>query len=201
MIARLTGTVEEKGDEGLVVDVQGVGYQVHMSLLALARAPREGEPVKLRVQTVVREDAFELFGFLDEGEERLFELLTSVSRVGPRMAIGVLGGIDAAELAEALAQGNVARLKGIKGVGKTTAERLVVELKSKVAGLSLGGARGAVPNVERPAGIASDLVSALCNLGYKPAQAERLAQVAQTQLGERAPIEALLKEALKAART
>ena len=202
MIARLSGVVEEKGEEALVVDVNGVGYRVNMSFLGLARAPRVGEPIKLRIQTVVREDAFELFGFLDATEEELFGLLTSVSHVGPRVALGVLSGIEPAELAEAIRAGNVNRLKSIRGVGKKTAERLVVELKDKIAAVSLGRASNgaAVPNVVLPAGKNGELLSALLNLGYKPAQAERLAESAQQKLGDEAALEALVREALKAAR-
>ena len=202
MIARLSGLVEEKTDEVLVVDVGGVGYRVFMSFLSLSRAPRVGEAVKLRIQTVVREDAFELFGFLDAEEEQLFELLTSVSHVGPRVAMGVLSGIEPVELAEAIRAGNVNRLKSIRGVGKKTAERLVVELKDRIAEMSLGSARTgmAAPNVVLPAGKNGELMSALLNLGYKPAQAERLAETAQQKLGDDAALEALVREALKAAR-
>jgi holliday junction DNA helicase RuvA len=202
MIARLSGVVDEKGEESLVVDVNGVGYQVNMSFLSLVRAPRVGERVKLRIQTIVREDAFELFGFLEPGEEQLFELLTSVSHVGPRVAMGVLSGIEPGELAEAIRAGNVNRLKSIRGVGKKTAERLVVELKDKIAALSIsrGGTGAATPNVILPVGKGGELVSALLNLGYKPAQAERLAESAQQKLGEEAALEALVREALKAAR-
>lgn len=200
MIARLTGIVEEKGEDFLVCDVNGVGYRVNMSLISLGKAPREGERVKLRIVTVVREDAFELFGFLDESEEQLFGLLTSVSHVGPRVAMGVLSGIEPAELAEAIRAGNINRLKSIHGVGKKTAERLVVELKDKVQLLGVSkGAGAAVVSLVKPPGKAGDLISALVNLGYKPAQAERLAESAQQKLGEDAELEGLLKEALKAA--
>ncbi|MBS2028896.1 MAG: Holliday junction branch migration protein RuvA [Deltaproteobacteria bacterium] len=201
MIARLSGTVEEKTEDTLVVDVNGVGYRVNMSLIALTRAPREGERVKLRIQTVVREDAFDLFGFLDSEEEELFKLLTSVSHVGPKTAIGVLSGIEPGDLAEAIRTANVNRLKSIHGVGKKTAERLVVELKDKVELLGVvKGSRNATPNVVRPGDTGSELLSALLNLGYKPAQAERLAQQANEKLGEGAALESLVKEALKAAR-
>ena len=202
MIARLSGVVEEKSEDTLVVDVNGVGYRVNMSLLTLTRAPREGERVKLRIQTVVREDAFDLFGFLDADEEELFKLLTSVSHVGPKTAIGVLSGIEPGDLAEAIRTGNVNRLKSIHGVGKKTSERLVVELKEKVT--SVGNARalksGAIPNIVQPGDTNSELLSALLNLGYKQAQAERLAQQANEKLGEGAELEALVREALKAAR-
>jgi Holliday junction DNA helicase RuvA len=201
MIASLKGTVEEKFEEALVIDVNGVGYRVGMSLLSLGRAPRVGEPIRVRVQTVVREDALDLFGFLDADEEALFGLLTSVSHVGPRVAMGILSGIEPADLADAIRSGNVNRLKSIHGVGKKTAERLVVELKDKIATLAIArGSKGLQPSVVRPAGKSSDLISALVNLGYKAAQAESMAAAAEEKLGEEAELEGLLREALKAAR-
>jgi Holliday junction DNA helicase RuvA len=200
MIARLSGVVEERNDEALVVDVQGVGYRVHMSTLALQKAPAVGAQVKLRIRTVVREDAFDLFGFHTVEEEALFQLLTTVSGVGPRVALGILSGIEVGELAEAIRSANLTRLKSVHGVGKKTAERLVVELRDKIG--SLGGkGLGPVPNLVRPAGMAGDLISALVNLGYKPAAAERAAEQAMSKLGEGASMEGLLREALRAVRS
>lgn len=199
MIARLAGIIEAKGDDGLIVDVSGVGYRVFMSLLTLGKAPPVGQKVKVFVQTVVREDALDLFGFLSESEEALFKLLVTVSHVGPKMAIGILSGIEPKELADAIRAGNVNRLKDIHGVGKKTAERLVVELREKMAELSKGLADLATPSII-PASVGGDLINALTNLGYKPAQAERAAELAAQKLGRDATLEALLREALRAAR-
>jgi Holliday junction DNA helicase RuvA len=199
MIARLTGIVAEKNEEGIIIDVMGVGYRVFMSMLSLGKAPRVGEKVTVRVQTIVREDAFDLFGFPNEEEEALFKLLTTVSHVGPRVALGVLSGIEPGELADAIRAGNVNRLKSIHGVGKKTAERLVLELRDKVGLLGrIGGAT--VTHLPRPMGVAGELVSALVNLGYKPAEAEQRAESAKAKLGEDAKLESLLREALRAAR-
>src|SRR5580698_6296889 len=102
MIASLSGIVQEKREDSAVVDVNGVGYLVNVSTLTLVKLPRVGEAVKLRVRTVVREDALDLFGFLVPEEEQLFALLTTVSHIGPRMAIGILSGMDPADLAESI---------------------------------------------------------------------------------------------------
>ncbi|HSP80083.1 MAG TPA: Holliday junction branch migration protein RuvA [Myxococcaceae bacterium] len=201
MIAALRGNVLEKGLDEAVIDVGGVGYRVSFSTLTLSRLPPEGESVQVRVRTVVREDAFELFGFLTRAEEELFMLLTSVSHVGPRLALAVMSGMEVPELVAALGRGEVARLTKIHGVGKKTAERLVLELKDKVKTLHLeqvaSQARPAAPVSENMA----DLISALVNLGYKQPQAEKAAEAASERLGAEAALQALVREALKLLRT
>lgn len=196
MIASLSGVVLEKNLNDAVIDVNGVGYRVNLSLIAMLRLPEDGQRVRLRIRTVVREDALDLYGFLTRAEEELFLLLTSVSQVGPKLALNVMSGLDAEELAQAIAQGEVARLTKIHGVGKKTAERLVLELKDKVKRVekssasqaaSAGGARG-------------DLVSALVNLGYKPVQAEKAADAAAERVGPEASFEVLFREALRGIR-
>ena len=201
MIAALAGTVLEKSEDEAIIEVAGVGYRVAFSVLTLSRLPPAGEPVRVRVRTVVREDAFELYGFLTAVEEAMFALLTSVSHVGPRLAMTVLSGLEVDALVVALERGEVARLTRIHGVGKKTAERLVLELKDKVkvlprATLVTAGPRGG----ERPEGPRADLVSALANLGYRPAQADAAADAALEKLGA-AELEPLLREALRSLRT
>jgi len=198
VIASLHGTVLEKSEDEAIIEVVGVGYRVAFSVLTLARLPRVGETVRVRVRTVVREDAFELFGFLSLVEEEMFTLLTSVSHVGPRLAMTVLSGLEVDELVVALERGEVARLTRIHGVGRKTAERLVLELKDKVKVLP----RSTPAAASRPAdeGARADLVSALANLGYRPAQAEAAADAALGKLGA-AELEALLREALRTLRT
>lgn len=203
MIASLQGTLSEKRLDEVVVDVHGVGFRVFVSLVAQAHLPPEGEPIALRIRTVVREDALDLYGFLTAAEEELFLLLTSVSQVGPKAALNILSGLAPEELALAISQGDAGRLTKIRGVGKKTAERIVLELRDKVSALlPTAGARAASGSaIQR--GVPprqSDLVSALANLGYKPALAERLAAQAEESLGQGAAIEALLKEALRLAR-
>jgi len=198
VIAGLHGTVLEKSEDEAIIEVAGVGYRVAFSVLTLSRLPPAGEPVRVRVRTVVREDALELYGFLTAVEEAMFTLLTSVSHVGPKLAMTVLSGLEVSELVLALERGEVARLTRIHGVGKKTAERLVLELKDKVKVLpraTVGPASG--PRADGPR---ADLVSALANLGYRPAQAEAAAEAALEKLGG-AELEALLREALRSLRT
>ena len=178
--------------------VQGVGYRVNLSLLALSKLPELGAPASLRIRTVVREDAFDLFGFLSRTEEDLFLLLTSVSHVGPKMALNVMSGLDVDELIAAIAKAEVVRLTKIRGVGRKTAERLVLELKEKVKLLSLEGKPQ--PSGKRASAPASDLISALINLGYKDAQAESAAAMATERVGEEAGFELQFREALKVLR-
>jgi holliday junction DNA helicase RuvA len=194
VIARLSGTVLEKRGDLAVVDVGGVGYLVHVSLQSMARLPAEGGAVRLRTYTHVRDDALQLFGFASEEEERLFLLLIEVSGVGPRLAQTILSGMPASDLAAALVAGEIARLTQISGVGKKTAERLVVELKDKLKTSGLVGrtAPAAVPLTGSGA-----LVSALLNLGYKPTTAERTAEAVRRSLGPGAAVEEQLREALR----
>jgi len=192
VIARLRGVVLEKNLQDAVVDVHGVGYRVALSLLSLARLPAEGQPAELRIHTVVREDAIELVGFLSPEEEEMFRLLTSVSHVGPKLALAVLSGLEVPDLAEALSRGDLPRLTRIHGVGKKTAERLVLELRDKAKALAVG-ARGEGGT----AGARRDLVSALENLGYRAADAQGVADAVSGRLGADAPFEALFREALR----
>jgi holliday junction DNA helicase RuvA len=201
MIAALKGLVAEKNLSDAVIDVNGVGYRVNLSLLTLASLPETGAPVALRIRTVVREDALDLFGFLTRTEEDLFLLLTSVSHVGPKVAMNVMSGLETEELVAAIAKGEVARLTKIHGVGRKTAERLVLELKEKVKTLVLEAKPGGVKRTVAPeSGITADLVSALINLGYKEPQAEAAAQAASERAGEGAAFELVFREALKVLR-
>ncbi len=170
MIGQLTGTLVAVAPERVVVDVGGVGYRVAISLTTFYELERAGAAgrVRLFVHTHVREDQIALFGFASEREREIFELLIGVSGIGPRLAQVVLSGMPPDDLAQALAAGDVARLTRIPGVGKKTAERMVVELRDRVAALVAG-------RPPAPAAGASDdeLVAALVNLGYKPAAAEK----------------------------
>jgi Holliday junction DNA helicase RuvA len=168
MIARLSGRLAHKSPEELIVDVHGVGYRVMVSLTAFAALPEVGSEVVLGIHTNLRENALELFGFASAEEKTLFGALITVSGVGPRMALNILSGLPAAQLRDAIAAGNVARLMAIPGVGKRTAERLVVDLQDRVRKLALSG-------TPADAGAAADAeaVSALVNLGYRQPEAER----------------------------
>jgi Holliday junction DNA helicase RuvA len=179
MIGMLRGKVWAVTAETVLLDVGGVGYEVHVPVSTLgeveratARGPasRDAEPeVRLFVHTHVREDALLLYGFWTEGERRLFQRLIAVSGIGPRLAQVILSGMPAPDLVQAIVGGDLGRLTRIPGVGKKTAERLVLELRDKAREL-LPASSGTT--VAPPTG-ADDLVAALVNLGYKAAQAER----------------------------
>ena len=171
MIARLVGQLAHKAPDALIVDVHGVGYRVMVSLNAFAALPEEGERVELAIHTHLRENALELFGFLNADEKSLFGALLAVSGVGPRMALNILSGLPASELLEALAQGNVARLVSVPGIGKKTAERLVVELQDRARLLQ---AAKPTANGRSRGGPGAEAVSALVNLGYRQGDAERV---------------------------
>jgi len=197
MIGRLTGKVVADGTDGVVLDVGGVGYELSVPLgtLGRVRADDTGR-VTLWVYTHVREDALSLFGFSDETERAAFRALLAVSNVGPKIAVAVLGALPATELARAVARQDLAALKGISGVGKKIAERLLLELRDKLPAVVSGTtpAPGAVA-VHAPAVGEERLRGLLTGMGFKPGEADR----AISALGPRAatdPIETLLREAL-----
>lgn len=192
MIARLRGRLIEKAPEQIVVDVGGVGYQLAISLQSFARLPALGDVVDLRVHTHVREDALQLFGFLDDGERALFLLLIQVATIGPRVAMAVLSGLEAGELARALADGDAKRLTAIPGIGKKKADLIVLQLREKVRTLAIMHPDESHPTI---AGDGAEAVSALVNLGYKPQEAERAVRSAE-QAGS-APLPELIREALR----
>jgi len=171
VIAQVHGRLLRKGPQEAVVDVGGVGYRITIPLSTFYRIGEPGQEVTLLTHTHVREDALALFGFLTGAEQALFERLIEVSGVGPKLAVSILSGIEAPDLVAALRAGDVVRLTRIPGVGKKTAERLVLELKEKVVGLA--ATEEAAPAAS-PAGSATeDLVSALLHLGYSRPEAER----------------------------
>jgi Holliday junction DNA helicase RuvA len=180
MIAYLRGQLHEKGLDSVIVDVHGVGYRVTLSQTSLAALPESGAVVQLRIHTHVREDVIALYGFVTAEEEELFHYLTTVSGVGPKLATNILSGMQPTELAHALATGELARLTKISGVGKKTAERLIVELADKLKTSTLL-ARRDIKVAARPKAGGDDLISALVNLGYRPGDAERAAATAREQ--------------------
>lgn len=171
MIAFLRGRVLDKQPNKITVDVQGVGYEVHVPLSTYYDVGEEGAEVALRVHTHVREESLQLFGFLTSLEQQLFERLIGISGIGPKLAIAVLSGIDSAELVGAVQRGDVARLTSVPGIGRKTAERIVLELKDRLSTLVIpAGAVAAASPADR---LRSDLLSALQNLGYHRPLAEK----------------------------
>ena len=173
MIARLRGALLEKSPSEIVIDVGGVGYQAFVSLTTFCALPDPGDSVDLVIVTNLREKALELFAFSTVAERALFQLLRGVSGVGPRLALAVLSGMPPAELAAVLADEDVARLVTVPGVGRKTAERLVVDLKSKVESIAAAGDRDAGRT-----GVEEDAVTALVSLGYKQGEARKAVRAA-----------------------
>ena len=194
MIASLAGTLAEKSTERLVVDVGGVGYLVHVSLRTFIDLPPAGASVRLLVHTEVREDAIELFGFAEPREQALFHLLRKVKGLGPRTSLAVLSGMPVGDLLAAIAGGDASRLQTIQGIGKRFAERIVVECREAAAVLAAGN--GSVPHkVPMPLpGPLEEAVSALVNLGYRRAEAER---AVERFAGNGASLEDVIRGALQ----
>ena len=190
MINRLRGTLVEKDTEGVVIDVGGVGYRASASLTTLRALPSLGEECVIHTRMVVREDAMLLFGFANREERGAFDSLTAVSKVGPKLAISVLSSMSPAEVAEAVARGDVVKLSSVPGLGRKTAERLVLELKGKeIAAFtpepSLAGGGGGGPYMEAR--------EALAGLGYSLEEAER----ALKEVPPQETVEKYIKEALR----
>jgi holliday junction DNA helicase RuvA len=173
MIAFLRGKLLEKHPNQIIVDTAGVGYDVVIPISTFSALPDAGVEVSLRIHTHVREDALALFGFLTIEEKMLFEKLIAVSGIGPSLAIKVLSGLATPTIIDAIRGGHVEQLVRIPGVGKKTAERMVLELKDKLEGLG-GGALPAVSSKAEPAlsDIEQDVLSALLNLGCQRSAAE-----------------------------
>jgi len=177
MIAFLRGTILYKQPNLIIVDVQGVGYEVHVPLSTYYELGDDGVEVALGIYTHVRDDALQLYGFLTSLEQQLFERLIGISGIGPKLAVAILSGIEPRELVTAVQRADVARLTGVPGIGRKTAERIVLELKDRLTHLP-------VPDVDRvatvPAGdrLRDDLLSALQNLGYHRPLAEKAVESA-----------------------
>jgi holliday junction DNA helicase RuvA len=194
MISFLRGRVLDKHPNRLTVDVNGVGYDLHVPLSTYYRVAEPPGEVALRVYTHVREDALQLYGFLTDLERQLFERLIGVSGIGPKMGVALLS-MEARELVACVQRADVARLTGIPGVGKKTAERIVLELKDRVAQLGVAPEEAALPS--SPADrLRDDLLSALQNLGYHRPLAEKAADTALAAGGE-PTFEVALKAALR----
>jgi Holliday junction DNA helicase RuvA len=196
MIAFLRGRLLEKQPDQVIVDVQGVGYLVHVPLSTYYNLSEPGGEVALRIHTHVREEALQLYGFLTALEQQLFERLIAISGIGPKLAVAALSGIEPAELVVAVQRADVARLTGIPGVGKKTAERIVLELKDRLSSLVLP--TGPEP-AETSGGVdrlRDDILSALQNLGYHRPPAERAIDAA-LHAGAPPTFEGALKAALR----
>ena len=197
MIGRLSGTLAAVQPPLLLVDVQGVGYEVLAPMTTIFELPALGQPVQLHTHLAVSETAQQLFGFIREGDRQLFRTLIKVNGVGPKMALAILSGLDGAALARCVAEDNVAALVKVPGVGKKTAERLIIELRDKLApqpgdSNDIPLLAAAAPRVDH----AGEAESALAALGYKPTEATKMVARASKEQPE-ADSATLIRLALK----
>lgn len=186
MIGRLRGILKARQPSEILIDVGGVGYQAFVSLQTFSCLPAVGREAEVEVVTVLRENALELFAFAEAAEKAAFQVLRTVSGIGPRMALSVLSGIRVEELASAVAAGNAQRLTAIPGIGRKTAERMLIDLRGKLE--APAGAAATAGSVEE------DAVSALLGLGYKRVEAEKAVRAATA--GGEARLEEVLRLAL-----
>jgi len=195
MIARLSGTLAEAAADHLVIDVNGVGYLAYASARTLTAIGPIGGSVLLLTEMQVREDAITLFGFGSASERDWFRLLTSVQGVGGRVALAILSVLDPNELTRAIANGDKAMIARANGVGPKLAQRIAMELRDKAGGVALGP--GAAPAAAGSA--TADAISALANLGFRPAEASAAVAAASDELGPGAGLDALVRLALRKA--
>jgi Holliday junction DNA helicase RuvA len=195
MIAQIRGHLIQKSPGSIIVEANGIGYQLFVSLTTFYDLPEFQQNVVLHTYTHVREDLLQLYGFSTPLEKELFQILIGVSGIGPKLAINILSGISPSELVHSLGSRDMARLLSIPGVGRKTAERLLLDLQEKVLKIQ---SRGVYPQTVRPSadGMAEDVVSALVNLGYKRNQAEKAVESVLQQTPE-ITLEKALKESLR----
>jgi len=195
MIACLRGRVLDRGINRIVLDVNGVGYDVAVSLSCLEAVPADGGEMFLHIHTALRENALELYGFTTPDEKRLFEMLITVAGIGPRTSLVILSGISPDGLRRAVVDGNVSKLTTVPGIGKKSAERIILELREKLK-KSLNAQASAVAGQTGP-DLEEDLVSSLLNLGYKERAARDSATKVLKQTGPDVPLPQAVKMALK----
>jgi Holliday junction DNA helicase RuvA len=197
MIASLTGRLAFKAPTYLILDVQGVGYEVFIPLSTYYGLPNLSDSISLNVHTHVREDAIQLFGFLTSQEKSAFVLLTSVSGVGPKLGLSVLSALPVADLVSAIQSGDVEKLTTVPGIGNKSASRLVLELKDKVVKLHPGlGPAHDSPRLG-PDAIFDDALSALVNLGYRPQDAKDALKQVKKSNAESIVLKDMIRESLK----
>ncbi len=196
MIALLTGKIAQKSPEFIILDVNGVGYRVQIPFSTYYELPEEGSSVSLNIYTHVKEDAISLYGFRTVAEKNFFQLLISVSGIGPKVGKDILSNCQVADLSFAIQRGDISRLCAIPGVGRKTAERMVLELKEKAQKLDSSMPYPAEGRSAVSDGIIDDVASALINLGYKEAVVRKA--LAEMEIPADASMETVLKQALKA---
>jgi holliday junction DNA helicase RuvA len=202
MIAHLSGTLLTKEPNSVIVDVSGVGYEVNIPLSTFYELENEGSSVKLRIYTHVKEDALQLYGFKTDRERQLFVNFISVSGIGPKLGIALLSGMSADELVASIKNNNLARLTLIPGVGRKTAERLIVDLREKMTALAASqaaevvGTESLAPIPSSEDDIRAQALSGLLNLGYQKSTAEKAVDSALSEEGE-PTVESVLRRVLR----
>ncbi|MDR0622511.1 MAG: Holliday junction branch migration protein RuvA [Deltaproteobacteria bacterium] len=194
MIERVRGKLLEKSSGRVVVEVGGLGLSLLTPLTTFAALPQTGEEVTLMTRLIIKEESWALFGFQSPLERETFDILTSVSRIGPKLALTVISAMEPDELAQALMTQDLPKIAAIKGIGQKTAERLIVELKDKAQKLAgLMGQQPGLPATSKR----EEIVQALINLGYTRLEAEKGLRAASTALGPEAELGQMVREALK----
>jgi Holliday junction DNA helicase RuvA len=197
VIARIKGQILSKSPNSVVIDCGGVGYELAISVSTFTELGNEGATASLHVHTHVREDALALFGFAEAAEKRLFEKLLTISGIGPKLAITVLSGISSERLVTAIRSGDHATLTKIPGIGKKTAERVVLELKDKLDDMEGLAPQSSVPSL---GGVAEDVLSALVNLGYPRPVAQKAVETAAKDTAVAGEFEKLFRASMSAVR-
>lgn len=194
MIAHLTGKLTHKSPVAIIIDVNGVGYQVFVPLSTFYALPELESKISLGIHTHMREEALKLFGFYTIDEKKIFEKLITINKVGPKLALTILSGMPPADILSTIDSNDIVKLSTIPGIGRKTAERLILEMRDKLDGLSLDFVAKKGPGPEK--GLFDDALSALVNLGYKKSQAEQtLKKVYAEKVGDTS-IENLIKDSL-----
>jgi Holliday junction DNA helicase RuvA len=197
MIARLSGILIEKSITQCIVDVRGVGYRIVVPLTTFYELPEIGQPVVIHIHTHVREDAINLYGFHAQEERAVFQLMISVSGIGPKLAINILSGIAAGELIQAVTKDDLKRLTSIPGVGKKTAERMILEMKDKAARFGRETVQPGTVVVKTGDQVKDDALSALVNLGYKGSAVKEVIDRIMREAKDIPSLDRLLKQALQ----
>jgi len=199
MIATISGTLRVREAGRCIIETGGVGYEIFIPLTTYYRLPSVGSPAFLEIRQIVREDALLLYGFSESSEKRAFDLLLGVQHVGPKAALSILSVLSPEDLAKAIAREDVARFNAVPGVGAKIAERIVRELRDKIANLKFGGEARPTPTQAASQNgmgtIGDDAVSALVNLAYKPIQAQRAVDTVMTE-NAGADLETIIRKSL-----
>lgn len=190
MIGRLKGVLWEKSAARIVIDVQGIGYDVHIPLSSFLKLGKTGEPVDLRIYTHMTDNSISLYGFFSEEERDLFLKLIGISGIGPKIGLNILSGIEVSDLEEAIRSSDIARISLVPGIGKKTAMRIALELHEKL------GKKDVLPDV-KTIKVKEDLISALLNLGFRRSEVEKTVVVVLRECGTDTEFEKLLRESLK----